>query len=424
MYFSIEKTWYEENGHWQRIDTSYEIVRTILAKSKKILNYDELVSYIDDDFIINEIINDIENFNKNNEIIIDQNQLKFICDWVKKNEVEIDFNSVIEYENYDRFSLKNDYKIWENIIFFLRKLEVDISDDFLLNSLNLSYVRNFNEEESLFIFLTNKINSRDALRIKVIQNLKDKKFNSFIALEHIKYALNNKIEESYKDVKSLLLEDEIKYNLSETLKKYYELTNDISFLKECTDNLESQKAWDAINIILDNRIDNDFVKKRAIEYIESFDNDSIKYYLSNSLNTLFRLNDSRALKYYMNHFKDEYSNSLQLESYNSFNAIENYQDLLEIFDAIYLDKSFERSFNSASNVLNQCIINLSSNENTYIKIREILIIKREELISQKDDNGIFFINVLVDLCENSYYTSMSKPLDFKEALKKVEEILN
>jgi hypothetical protein len=424
MYFSIEKNWYKINGHSQRIDTSYEIVRTILAKSKKTLNYDELISYINDNFIINEIINDIENFGKNKLINIDHNQLKFITDWVKKSEVEIDFNSVIDYQNYDRFSLKNDYKKWENIIFFLRKLEVDISDDFLLNSLNLSYVRNFNEEESLFIFLTNKINSREALRIKVVQNLKDKKFNSFIALEHIKYALNNKIEESYQDVKSLLLEDEIKYNLSETLKKYYELTNDISFLKECAANLESQKAWDVINIILDNKIDNDFVRNLSIQYIESLNNDSMKYYLANSLNTLFKLNDSRALKYYMNHFKDEYNNSLQLESYNNFNAIENFQDLLDIFDAIYLDKNFERSFNSASNVLNQCIINLSSNENTYTKIHEILIIKREELNFQKDDNGIFFINILIDLCENSYYTSMSKPLDFKEALKKVEEILN
>ena len=31
---------------------------------------------------------------------------------------------------------------------------------------------------------------------------------------------------------------------------------------------------------------------------------------------------------------------------------------------------------------------------------------------------------VIDLSENSYYNSKSKPLDFKEALKKVEEILN
>jgi len=424
MYHTIEKEWYEKNGHWQRIDSSYEIIRTILINIREKLNYDELTSNIDDDFLINEIISDIENFSKNVEIKVEQYQLEYITDWINKRENEIDFDSIIKYNNYDRFSLLKDYKSWENIIFFARKFDIVLSDDFMLKSLNISYVRNFNEDESLFIFLSNKISNKVALTQKIVENLQQKKFNSFIAIEHIKYVLEKNIEKSYSDVRSLLLEEKIEYNLLEILKKYYELTHDISFLKECTSNLETQKAWDAIILILEYKIENEFVEEKALLYLDKIEERILKNYLTNSLHVLFKLNKPSALKFFMKHMKDEYNNSLRLDYYGDFNAVEDYQDLIILFDTIYLDESFERSFNSAQNILNQCITNLSSSEDSYSKVHDLLIDKREELKKSNQDNGIFYINLLIDLCENSYYNSKSKPLSFEKALKKAEEILN
>lgn len=423
-YYKLEKKWYDDNGGWMRIDCSYEIIRTILILSKSKLNYKELISYIDEDFLIQEIITDIDNFSKNDEIKIKEYQRRYIVNWVESKQAQIKFDSIIKYDSFERFTLDKDYKNWENIIFFARKLDVVLSDDFMLNSLNLSYVRSYNEEETLFVFLVNKISDRELTAKRVITNLKEKRFNSFIAIEHIKYALDNKLVDSYSDVRELLLENKIEYNLFDILNKYYEFTKDVEFLKGCTDTLESQKAWDAIVLILENKIDTKFVEEKALLYLEKIEERVIKNYLTNSLHVLFKLNSPHALKYFMKHMKDEYHNSLRLDYYGDFNAIDDYKDLFTLFDTIYLDKNFDRAFNSAANLLNQCIINLSSSEETYSKIHRMLIEKREELKNANNDNGVFHINLLIDLSENSYYNSKSKPLSFEEALKKAEEILN
>ena len=43
------------------------------------------------------------------------------------------------------------------------------------------------------------------------------------------------------------------------------------------------------------------------------------------------------------------------------------------------------------------------------------VLKRRNEIREINDNGHFNINLLIDVCENSYYVSKSKPLNFKRS---------
>lgn len=428
IFYKINQDWYETNGHWNKLDTSIEILRRLIYRTTEHLDIDYVAIAINsENFIIEEIKSDIENNDKsNNTFSISDYQAEFIKNWVEKTIENIDFSKLIEHQNIDSFSLLSDYNKWELIIYFTKKFNFNIQKEFLLKSLDIPSTRSFSSDNgSLFEFLVSKVNDKVSVDKKVVENLYNENLNAFTLNSHIKYALDNKLKVSYKDIRRHFLNQKYEYNLKVLLISYNNnQPNDIDLLKECASDIKKYKCWDAISLLMDKGIEEDFCKRKAIDYLDRLDEDVNRNFVSNSLSILFRLNAIEALDYYMKHIGDDFMNFSRAENFNNYDVINDYKIIIDFFDKIYLDKKFERSFSSSTNFLNQYISNLSKSEEKYKEVMNVLLNKREELKKSNENNGIFHINLLIDMSENSYYLSKSKPLTFSQALAKVKEILN
>jgi hypothetical protein len=84
----------------------------------------------------------------------------------------------------------------------------------------------------------------------------------------------------------------------------------------------------------------------------------------------------------------------------------------------------EIGFSGVSNFLTTYISNLSKTDDGHDKAMTELNEIKTKIENTEIDNGLFYINILIDDCQNSYINSKSKPLSFNDALIKVEEILS
>lgn len=421
-YYEMQKQWYDKNGHGNIIDISLKILSKVLNKFSGSINFNEFEEVLNDnDFLFYEIKSQLE-YDKNKSLIISQIQIEYIENWVSKKVDEINFKNVYT-PNSNGFTLLGDYIKWKHVIYFSRRLNLNLPIQFLLNSLIIPETGNYNEDnESLFNFLRDKINNEDLFNSQVISNLKIDSIPTFIFDKHIDYVIEKKLHSAFADVRRYLLDRESEYNIKNKLVNYYKLEKDVDLLKECAHEIDSFKSWEAIEILMEENIERDFCFHKSVKYLQDVENNS-KRFISNALNVLFKLNSVEAVKFYHDFLSIELYASAYLKAFVNYTAIENYEILENFFFKIYGRGLVERSFSSAANFLSQYISNLSKVDESYRKTQLILSQILSKLKKGIDDSQIFQINLLIDISNNSYYNSKSKPLTFKDALSLVNQII-
>ena len=425
-YYEINHEWYAKNGHGNIIDTSLEILSKLIYSFDRPVSFNDVLKQInDEDCIIKEIKSDLEkNKNNTNKIKISKSQKDFIKNWVERKIEVINFSNIVTYDS-DSFSTLNDYNKWVNVIYFSIELTIEIPKDFLLNSLIIPDITNSNNKEKLFNYLKETINDLNSFNSKIQENLKQNNISFMVLDNHINYALENKLKLTYPDIKNHIINERYNYNLKDKLTEFYELEKDVDFLKKLCTNINSDKAWSAISVLIEEEFDNEreFCENIAMEYLFNNENDVNQFYISPALNILFKCNSIKAIQYYLNHINTDTSSLSYFNSFAGFNAIEDYSILSEFFKIIYTDKNKKIGFNNSATYFEHYISNLSSNDYSYKKVQKQLNLIKEELELKKNDSGIFYINLLIDKSNNSYYNFKSKKLDFKQALKRANEIL-
>ena len=423
-YYEIQLQWYTKNGHGNIIDTSLEILSRLIHRINRPIEYSDVEEYFDEDFIFQEIKYDLENKRTSNKIEISDDQKELIEKWILKKITQVNFSKIFE-SFLDDYTLLSDYKKWEDIIYFTRLLGLELPQDFLLNSLIVPEVRSYDEDKSLFNYLEECIIDKQSFDSKIEENLKFENLPMFVLDKHIDYAIDKNLESSFSDVRRHLMNARREYNMKKKLHDFYKATRDVSLLKNCSDDLNSFKTWDAISILMEEKVEQIFCTDKAIEYLEKIDDVSMNNrFVSNSLNVLFEVNSLEAVKYYYNFLSIDFFASASSNFFTDYNAIEDYYVLEDFFNKIYLDKRFERSFNNSANFLEQYISNLSKNDESYKKTISILLEIRDKLTKENNDIGIFHINLLIDTSNNTYYNMKSEPLTFNDALLKVNEIIS
>jgi len=424
-YSEINLEWYNKNGHANKVDRALKILGRLIYKMSRPIIFTDVEKLIrDDNFIFKQIKNDIITSDNNAyKIKISEAQKEFIKIWVTEKIEEINFSQIF-FGDSNGYSLLVDYYKWEDVVYFSRKLDFVVPQDFLLNSLVIPEIRSYDKNITLFDYLKEKIINENEFDNKISENLKSLNLTTFILEKHVNYAIEKSLISVFPEIKKYLLNQKREHNFKKQLFNFYKLENDVELLKECCSNLNTFTSWEAISILLEEELEEKFCIEKALEYLENIDQDVNKRFISNALNVLFQFNSIKALKYYYIFLSEDLYSYAPANYFSTYNVVEEYGIIESFFNKIYLDKVFDRAFNNSTRFLQQYVSNLSKDDNSYIEVQKILLGIRNKLKKGTEDSAIFQINLLIDDSNNSYINFKSQPLPFNEALRKVEEMLN
>ena len=106
----------------------------------------------------------------------------------------------------------------------------------------------------------------------------------------------------------------------------------------------------------------------------------------------------------------------------NYNAIIDFGNLEKLFKLIFDDEDFDdfESSRYREFVMNY-VSNISNSKEGFENVMLMLNKRKKELA--ENDKDLFYINLLIDKCANSYINSNSKPYKFKDALLESEKLI-
>nr|WP_314898287.1 NACHT domain-containing protein [uncultured Flavobacterium sp.] len=419
----IESDWYEKNGYWSNtIDTSLTLLHTLVYRYKGNLTFQDVQVLLENDFIrYNNIKTLIKgNVKSNIRFKVSDAQKVNIIDWCIKASSEINFEGIIKLYNNNSFNYGQDYEMLKTIMVFLEEYEFELPQEFLLDCLECFEVDKFKEEDDIYSKLKSRTNDEKLFNKRIIDNILKKKMFSSVMDRHVSYALSHNLKLTFPEIRNYFVDNYPGYNLDEKLEKYIELTGDIELLKQCCEDVESPKCWSAIKILLKLGKEVNFCITKAIEYLDTNLEDSNKFYLRDALGVLFQQNRKEAIGYYYSLLKEDRMSQINSSNY----SVVDYVTLEKLFFKTYGKGSDRSVFNDSGAFLSSYVSNLSKDDESYDKTQEVLYDIKGKLNKEEHDTELFYINILIDNSKTSYINSKSKPMDFVDALRKVEEIVN
>jgi hypothetical protein len=419
----IENNCYEKNESWSNtIDTSIKLLSTLVYHYKENLSYLEVQKILENDFIRYDKIKTIikGNVNSNVKFVVSDEQKACIIDWCIKSSLEINFNEIIKLYENDSFNYGLDYEKLKTILFFQDEYKFDLSKEFLLNCLEYFDTNKFNENDDVCEKLFTRIDDVNLFEERIVYNILNNKMFSFVADRHVNYALKHNLKLTFPFIRTYFKGKSPSYNLDNNLEKYFELTEDIDLLKECCEDVKNHLCWSAIKILLKLKEEVDFCVKKAIEYLDFNLEDSNKFYLWDALGVLFQQNRKEAIVYYYSLLNEDHMSRMY---YSNYSAVD-YDTFEKIFFKTYKKDSGKSVFNDSAEFMSSYVSNLSKDDESYTKTQKVLNSIKNKLSKEEHDSELFYINILIDNSTTSYINSKSKPMKFKEALRKVEEIIN
>ncbi|MFN4149505.1 MAG: NACHT domain-containing protein [Candidatus Sericytochromatia bacterium] len=419
----IESNWYRKNGSWSNtIDTSIQLLRRLVYYYEGTLSFVEVQKIFEKDFIRYDKIKTLiqGNVNSNVKFVISDQQKSSIIDWCIETSKSIDFDMIIKLDGVNSFTMLRDYEVLKTVLIFQDMYEFELSIDFLLNCLEFIDIEKTSETEEDFDKILARIGDKTLFDQQIVDNLLSKEMFSTVIDRHVKYALRHNLKQTFPRIRTYFIESVPGYNLDKVLEEYIDLTGDIELLKECCEDSKTPKCWLAIKILLKLEKEVDFCISKAIEYIECDREDTNKFYLWDALGVLFQQNRKEAIFYYYSFLNVDYVSRM---NYSNYSAID-YDTFEKIFFKTYGKDSEKSSFNDSAEFMSSYINNLSKDDESYSKTQIVLNSIKSKLNEEEQDSALFYINILIDNSTTSYINSKSKPMKFKEALLRVEEIIN
>jgi hypothetical protein len=420
-FHKITIKWYNENGHANVMETTISIVQTILFQFRnKAITYSIVEDFIKNDyFIYKEIKSLLENYKKNKRPYkIFKKQINTIKSWCLLQCSQIDFDNIVTIPQPNTFRYSQNYKIFELIFFFQKEFDFILPQDFLINCIQYYEFDRSSEVDESFLRLKDLINNETLFNEKIIHNINNEILVGLSISKHIEYALNNNLEDTFPQIRHLFINHESIYNDNRKIEKYIDITGDENLLLDCCAAFVGYKFWSTIRIMIGMNLFPDYCKQTSIVYIENGE-DSHRL---DALNVLFELNEPIATDYLISFLEKKIIISLMSVKFLNYNAIIDFENLEKLFKLIFDDEDFD-DFESSR--YKEFVMNYVSNISNSKEGFENVILMLDKRKKELDENGkdLFYINLLIDKCANSYINSNSKPYTFKEALKESEKLL-
>ena len=346
---------------------------------------------------------------------INHNHINYIKEACLSIENNFDHNNIISFDDKNYYStIYPNHNILEILYFFDKKYEINYSQEFYLETLR--YCNIIGEMEDNLNFIENKVD-KSIFRDKIIYNVNHIKMDYGSFKEHVGFVIKNKIEECYPKIEEAILDHD-----SSILKEYIEVLpkeRKESFLTKCCTDINTYLFWEAIDSCMKEDINIDFILDKAKGYLKS---NRIEF-IANALSVLFYCNDPKALEFYITHLRvlknknidlrDDYKiNNKAILKYTNLSNIEL---LKEIFHIIYDEKIKENTFAYYNTRQDIQSLLISFSNKDFERINNLLKDIKKECVDS--DAKTFHINHLIDVSNNSYLASLSKPLTFIEAEK-------
>ncbi|MDC8104966.1 hypothetical protein MTQ00_10480 [Chryseobacterium sp. B21-037] len=343
---------------------------------------------------------------------------------------EFKFNKVINIKSDGNLGLFNGYRLLKLLYFFDKKYNIQYSQDFYLKTLR--YCNIFSNAEGTMEYVKERVDNLKLFNEQVAYNLNNQVLDSGSLKDHIEYAIENKLEETYDVIEENFLNDRFIYSQKDFLSKYIDLipkAEQIVFLEKCCTEIDSYLCWKAVEVMMEKKINENFVLDIANQYlVEKKDPFS---FASDALNVLFHCNAEGTLLTYLellrafsqtvrNDYRDDYN----IKDISNYRRLDELPILVEIFEIVY-DETLKKDtfdFHHSQNLLKALISSLSDTEKGYKAIQSILYNLKSKI--SDDDDKFFYVNMLIDDSQLSYYASISKPFTFKEAKTYLDNIKN
>ena len=417
----ITMDWYKENGHGNVMETSLSIIQTLLYQyTNGPISYDIVKKYLENDYLIyNKIKTILEEYKKSNRPFkVSNRQMKTIEKWCLLKCSEIDFDNIVTIPQPNTFRYNQNYKIFELIFFFQKEFEFSLPQNFLVNCIQYYEFDRSSEVDESFLRLKDLINNETLFDEKIIHNINNETLIGLALSKHIEYALNNNLEAAFPEIRSLFINHASIYNDSRKIEKYIELTGDENILLDCCEAFENHKFWSIIRIMIGMELFPEYCIETSINYLDTGE-DSHRL---DALNVLFELNEPIAIDYLIDFLEKKIILSLMSVKFLNYNAIVDFGNLEKLFKLIFDDEDFDdfESSRYREFVMNY-VSNISNSKEGFENVMLMLDKRKKELA--KNDRDLFYINLLIDKCANSYINSNSKPYKFKDALIESEKLI-
>ncbi|MNU49484.1 hypothetical protein D3C71_384250 [compost metagenome] len=402
-------------------------VQTIEIVKSRVYDLNNYIFFIDSE--VSSIISDRNYL----ETQIFEPQKIIFQDWLKELSENIDFQNLIEYtsSNSFRFSSpesRHKYDVQQIIIKYYNKedFKVSLSNDFLLNSIEYFDIENYAQNDHKFDLFLDSIDDIHSVKNRITENLSTQLFPSVYG-RHAKYALKKGFTETFPLIETNLLKDDSIYSENELLLLFIRI-NGKGILKKMLENVRTRSCWTAIDLLLKlepNSEEKNLCITKAKEYLDINEKD----YKINALRVLVSMNDPFAIKFLCADLTENFLfiGSVNQNDYKNYNKILD-KDLLfikNLFNFIYKKdvQTDKFRFHYLSEFFYSYLYNLSKDDSYYPKL-VIILIEIKDSLSKKDDHELFYINSIINNCSKSYIASKSIPMNFKEALAKVNELMS
>lgn len=425
-YHEINTQWYRKTNYHSLSNTVHEIISKGIREFGN-QTFESISNILKDDYFILSVIKDKLKRNSNENYIIKDKQIDFIKKECFKILEDFNYDKIIEFsdDNKNNYSVYDNYFKLKTLYFFDIKFEFNYSTEFYLKTLKYCNIVGNSDQNDIFKTIEKRINDKAIFDKEVIKNITEEKLNYFSLKDHIDYAIEHKLNKTYKKITEYIINDEFLHSQNNLLLDISNLIdNESDFLKSCCKNIDSYLCWNAIAILKARKLEKVFIIDIADKYIISRKTS----FLQQALNILFYGNKQDALKEYIKSLQNASENTSNdrmdgfiIEDIKNFTHIEELEDIKVFFDIVYNDNNKDTfDHHHSKQMLVAIINNFSTNEEGYKKLKIIL----EEIKEKTKDNysKTFYINHLIDQSTNSYYTSLSKNLTFRDSKKIIENI--
>ncbi|MEM8938241.1 MAG: hypothetical protein AAGC64_02720 [Bacteroidota bacterium] len=425
-FHEIENSWFDRNGyesyHYDPVLNALSYVIRRRKNSLKILEISKFVTL--EETLLHALRTLISRIPNQNLIeIIGKDLLKKLKDKIDKIVSLIDFNDVIRIHNVNSIShteSHNHSKI-ESIVGLKDLLGIELSVEFYLNRMQILGMANAwssTEAKKQFEETLRKVKDLSLINKMIVHNLQNKTMFSIPLLIHASYAIGNQLEVVYEDIENLLLRFELPEISKNDLKQFVIQANKLDLLKKCCVDPNRRIFWNALKIMLDLKLEEEFLKTKAKSYIEE---DIEGIFFSSAIKILMAMNDSDVIEYLIRKAKVSIDVG-QLSDYQNFDSFNNLDDIEELYFLAYHTTDINYESHSLRKFLETLTRNLARKDQENYELVTTLLNKIKANLLEKEMD-IFFISYLLRDCQDAFVTSKSKPLRYSEAKSKVLELI-
>jgi hypothetical protein len=387
--------------------------------------YSQPLNYFD--FIYSEIIH----WAQHAQVPIEMSLINEKLNQVINNLIgQFDYSKLLTY--YEDGSCGTDSQISCETLKFVSKIhtlclskdfKLSIDEQFYLNTIEYFEFNQYYGDANRFESFTNLISNKELVKEKLLENLKKELFST-VYERHALLAVKLNLDESRNYIENYLLKRTEILKGDKLLEAYlnWQLDNE-DFLLKFTKNVTTQSCWTAIEYLIKNQCFLEQCAKIANEYLESNE----KRFLIEASKTLFKLNEQSIVDFLLTDLK---KNSFILNSVGTA-SFQNYDSLPTngigelkhfFFYTFGSDGHDEYFFSEISRFFQTYVSNLIRNKNLFSELNALFNEIKGEVADGSDDRKLFFINMLIENSEKIYVSSLSKGMEFEEALRLVQNI--